>query len=215
MSALSTSNSQLPIYPALLVVSWAIVLLLCVSSPAPAQEPHAAVQGFGGLGVGSLSTTNANFGGAITGDITPNIQFVGEAGHVGNVLPWTTQAVFAVTPARLDLSAWYGQGGVRFTARSGAVRPYGEASAGISRLQPHVSGIGSGLSVVANTGLSLLDRTAPIATVGGGVTLQAGSFMADIGYRHRRVYSNGWIDALALGDTLRTNEIRVGLGFRF
>ena len=69
--------------------------------------------------------------------------------------------------------------------------------------------------MIANVGLSLLNQTAPIASLGGGVTFQGGAFVADIGYRHRRVFSESWIDALALGDSLSTNEVRVGFGVRF
>jgi len=189
---------------------------LCVTSSASAQEPHAAVQAFGGLGVGSFTTTNTSFGGAIRGDLTPNIQLVGELGRAGNVLPSMTQALIGLGPVDFSLSAWYGQGGVRLSGGSSAVRPYGEASAGIARLTPHVSGLPSGIpGVLANAGLSLLNRTAPIATLGGGVTFESGAFIADIGYRHRRVFSDSWMQALALGDSLGSNEVRVGFGVRF
>lgn len=193
-----------------------LVAVLSLASSAFAQEPHAAVQAFGGLGVGSFTTTNTNFGGSVTGDLTPNIQVVGEAGRIGNVLPSMTQTVLGLTPVDFNVSAWYGQGGVRFTGGSSGFRPYAEASAGIARLDPHLSGLGSGLpSVIANAGLSLLNRTAPIASIGGGVTFQGGPFLADIGYRHRRVFSDSWIDALALAQSLSTNEVRLGFGVRF
>jgi hypothetical protein len=166
--------------------------------------------------VGSLTTSSTNFGGAVTGNLTPNIQVVGEAGRVGNMLPSMTQTLIGLGPVDFSLSAWYGQGGVRLTGGSSALRPYAEASAGIARLQPHVSGIGTGLpSVLANAGLSLLNRTAPIASLGGGVTFEGGSFVADIGYRHRRVFSDTWMEALALGGSLSNNEVRVGFGVRF
>jgi len=193
-----------------------VVAVLSLASSAYAQEPHAAVQAFGGLGVGSVTTTNTNFGGSVTGDLTPNIQVVGEAGRIGNVLPSMAQTLIGLAPVDLNVSAWYGQGGVRFTGGSSAFRPYAEASAGIARLDPHLSGLGPGLpSVIANAGLSLLNRTTPIASIGGGFTFQGGAFLADIGYRHRRVFSESWIDALALGDSLSTNEVRVGFGVRF
>jgi opacity protein-like surface antigen len=193
-----------------------LIAVLSLASAAHAQEPHAAVQAFGGLGVGSFTTTNTNFGGTVTGDLTPNIQVVGEAGRIGNVLPSMTQTLIGLTPVDFNVSAWYGQGGVRFTGGSSALRPYAEASAGIARLDPHLSGLGPGLpSVIANAGLSLLNRTAPIASIGGGVTFQGGAFLVDIGYRHRRVFSDSWIDALALGDSLSTNEVRLGFGVRF
>jgi opacity protein-like surface antigen len=193
------------------------VAVLCVTSSASAQEPHAAVQAFGGLGLGSFTATNTNFGGAVRGDLTPNIQVIGEAGRLGNVLPSLTQTLFDVSPVDFNVSAWYGQGGVRFTGGTSGLRPYAEASAGIARLQPHVTGFVSGLpGVITNAGLALLNSTAPIASVGGGVTFESGAFIADIGYRRRRIFSDGWVNALALGnDTLSTNEVRVGFGVRF
>jgi opacity protein-like surface antigen len=192
------------------------VAALSVSSSASAQEPHAAVQAFGGVGVGSFTTTNTNFGGAVTGDLTPNVQLVGEVGRLGNVLPSMTQTLISISPVDFNVSAWYGQGGVRLTGGSSALRPYGEASAGIARLQPHVTGIASGLpSAIANAGLAFLTTTSPIASLGGGLLFQGGAFVADIGYRHRRIFSDSWVDALALGDSLSSNEVRVGFGVRF
>ena len=195
----------------------AILLATLATAPlAYAQEPTASLQGFGGIGVNSIDTLHPTFGGTIVGDLTPNIQLLGEVGRLGDVLPSRTQTLIGLTPVDLSVSAFYGSGGVRLSARPSAVRPYVEASAGIARLQPHVSGIATGLpGVLTNVGLSLLNRTSPIASLGGGVTLQGGPLFADIGYRHVRVLSDSWMDALALGSSLNTNEVRVGVGVRF
>ena len=193
-----------------------VIAALCFTSPASAQEPHAAVQAFGGVGMGSFTTTNTNFGGAGTFDLTPNIQIVGEAGRIGNVLPSLSQTLIGLGTVDFNLSAWYGQGGVRFTGGSSTVRPYAEASAGFARLTPHLAGLGSGLpSAIASTGLSLLHDTSPITAIGGGVTFAGGPLVADIGYRYRRVFSESWMDALALGGSLSSNEVRFGVGVRF
>jgi len=192
-----------------------LLAALSLTSAAGAQEPRASLQGFGGLGLGSFETTNANFGGAITGSLTPNIQLVGEAGRIGNVLPSTTQTLVGLTGAGFGVSAWYGDAGVRVTGGSSALRPYAEVAGGIARMQPHVSGLSGVPGVIANAGLSLLNRTAPMASLGGGVTLEGGAFVADIGYRHRRIFSDSWMQALALGGGLNTNEVRVGFGVRF
>ena len=188
-----------------------MVAALLVSAAASAQETRASVEGFGGVGMGSFTTPAANFGGAITGDLTPNIQVIGEVGRLGNILPTTTQMLFDLSPVGFTASAFYAQGGIRLTSASGALRPYAEASGGIARLTPHVAG----LDVLTNVGLAFLDSTAPIATVGGGVTLHAGNFVADAGYRYHQVFSDNWIEALALGGNLRTNEVRVGVGVKF
>jgi opacity protein-like surface antigen len=196
----------------------AAILLAVVftTTSAWAQEPHASLQAFGGIGVNSVNTLHPTFGGTIASDLTPNIQLLGEIGRLGDVLPPRTQTLIGLTPIDLSVSAFYGSGGVRLSSRPSAVRPYVEASAGIARLQPHVSGIPSGLpGVLTNVGLSLLDRTSPIASLGGGVMLQGGPLFADIGYRHVQVLGDSWMDALALGGSLNTNEVRVGVGVRF
>lgn len=192
-----------------------LVATLFVSSAASAQEPRASVQGFGGIGMGSFTTVNTNFGGVITGDLTPNIQLIGEAGRLSNILPSTTQMLFDLSPVGLSASAFYAQGGVRLTTGSGSLRPYAEASGGIARLTPHVTGLDGLPGVFTNAGLAFLNNTAPIATVGGGVTLHAGNFIADAGYRYHQVFSDSWMQALALGDRLGTNEVRFGVGVRF
>ena len=192
-----------------------LIATLLVSSAASAQEAHASVQGFGGVGMGSFTTPAANFGGAITGDLTPNIQVIGEVGRLGNILPTTTQMLFDLSPVGFTASAFYAQGGIRLTSASGALRPYAEASGGIARLTPHVTGLDGLPGVFTNAGLAFLDNTAPIATLGAGFTLNAGNFVADAGYRYHQVFSDSWMQALALGDRLGTNEVRFGVGVRF
>lgn len=192
-----------------------LVATLFVSSAASAQEPRASVQGFGGVVMGSFTTVNTNFGGVISGDLTPNIQLVGEAGRLSNILPTTTQMLFDLSPVGLRASAFYAQGGVRLTVASGSLRPYAEASGGIARLTPHVTGLDGLPGVFTNAGLAFLNNTAPIATIGTGFTLHAGNFVADAGYRYHQVFSDSWVQALALGERLGTNEVRFGVGVRF
>ena len=192
-----------------------LVATLLVSAAASAQETRASVQGFGGVGMGSFTTLNTNFGGAISGDLTPNIQLIGEVGRLSNILPSMTQTLFDLSPVGLSASAFYAQGGIRLTTGSGSLRPYAEASGGIARLTPHVSGLDGLPGAFTNAGLAFLNDTAPIATLGGGVTLHAGNFIADAGYRYHQVFSDSWMSALALGDRLGTNEVRFGVGVRF
>jgi opacity protein-like surface antigen len=188
---------------------------LFVTSAAFAQEPRASVEGFGGLGMGSFTTPNTNFGGVISGSLTPNIQLIGEAGRLSNVLPTTTQMLFDLSPVEMTASAFYAEGGVRLMRGEGGIRPYAEGSAGIARLQPHVSGLSGLTGALANAGLAFLNRTAPIGTVGAGVQLHAGNVIADVGYRHHQVFSDSWMQALALGGNLGSNEVRFGIGVKF
>lgn len=194
-----------------------LAAVLCVSvTTASAQEPRAAVQGFGGLQLGSIGTVDTTFGGVVTGALTPNLQVVGEGGRMSNILPPLADTLFGFTPFGVSVSAWYMQGGLRFTtAGTSAIRPYAETSAGFARLHAGAAALGGQAGILTDLGLRFLDRTDPMATAGGGITFERGGFVADLGYRYRRVFSSGWLNALALGDTLHTNEVRLGVGVRF
>jgi hypothetical protein len=199
------------------ITSFAAILFatLFLTSAAHAQEPRASVEGFGGLGMGSFTTPNTNFGGVISGNVTSNVQLFGEAGRLSNVLPSTTQTLFELSPVTLRASAFYAEGGVRLIRGSGGLRPYAEASAGIARLTPHVTGLSGLPGALTNAGLAFLNNTAPIGTVGAGIALHAGNFIADVGYRHHQVFSDSWMEALALGGNLGSNEVRFGVGVKF
>jgi opacity protein-like surface antigen len=194
-----------------------LAAVLCVSvTTASAQEPRAAVQGFGGLQLGSIGSVDTTFGGVVTGGLTPNLQVVGEAGRISNILPPLTDTLIGFSPFGVSVSAWYMQGGLRFTtAGTSAIRPYAETSAGFARMHTSVGGLSGEAGILADFGLRLLDRTDPTATAGAGVTFEHGGFVADLGYRYRRIFSSDWVSTLALGDTLHTNEVRLGVGFRF
>jgi len=191
--------------------------VLATAGSASAQQPRSAIQGFGGLQVGSFGTPQATFGAVITGAVTPNVQILGEGGRMSNILPPLTDTLIGFSPFGFSMSAWYMQGGLRFTtAGSSGIRPYGETSFGFARMHASVGDLGNPIAnVVADLGLPFLDRTDPMATAGGGVTFGHGGFVADLGYRYRRIFSSDWVNTLALGDTLHTNEVRVGVGFRF
>ena len=195
----------------------AIVLTgLCLVSPASAPEPRRFVQGFGGLRLGSGASTDTAVGGLVAGKLTPNIQVVGEAGWISNVLPSTVDTLLTFSPIGVGLSSWYGQGGVRFTTATSGIRPYGETSAGFARLHTELTGVESGTrDLLASAALRFLDRTYPTASVGGGATFESGRFVADVGYRYRRIFSNDWTTRLSLGTQLNVSEVRIGVGVRF
>jgi hypothetical protein len=200
-----------------LFVSAIIGIALFHASPSAADERRGSVQGFGGVTLGTRwASMDTSFGGMVLANLTPNIQALGEAGRLSNVLP-STSNLLGFSPVGFGLSAWYAEGGVRFTTSPGTgVRPYVETAAGIARLRTQIDGLGAlPGGVLTLAGLRFLDRTDPIASVGGGVTLEAGHFLADFGYRYRRVFSSSWMNALAPGDSLHSNEVRVGIGVRF
>jgi hypothetical protein len=192
-------------------------MLMCLASPALAQ-PHSSIQGFGGMRLGGFASNDASFGAVVTSELTPSIQVVGEGGRIGNILSPTVDLALGLLPGDLGFrtSAWYGQGGVRISTSGSGVRPYLETQAGIARLQTRVAGLGSGTAdAITNAALQFLDGTSPMASIGGGLTFSGGAFVTDIGYRYRRIFSSGWVNALSLGQALDINEVRFGVGVRF
>jgi hypothetical protein len=195
----------------------AVCGLLAAASTASAQQSNGFVQGFGGLRVGTTSSADTAFGAVVSGNLTSNIQVLGEAGRISNILPSTVDTLFDFSPVGFGVSAWYAEGGIRLTTgRGSGIHPYAETSAGFARMRGELTGLDGGTAAtIANIGLRFLDRTDPMASVGGGFTIGGGPFVADLGYRYRKIFTSSWVDALTLGDSLHTNEVRLGIGFRF
>ena len=198
----------------------ALSFLLAVSLPpaaAFAQERTASVTGFGGMSLNSFSSSSVDFGGTVGKELTPNIQVVGEFGRIGDMLPSLTAGLLAFTPYDVRVSAFYGEGGVRLLAApDSGVNPYVEATAGIARLTPRVSGLGSGVDPFVATGLNLFRSTEPILGFGGGVLLRGGPVVADVGYRYKQVSgSESVASLLSAGQPLRAHQLRFGFGVRF
>jgi hypothetical protein len=199
----------------------ATALAVCtLPGTARAQSAHTSVQGFGGFTFGTSSVIGSRvvsptFGGAVTVDLTPNLQVIGEAGRMSDIKAPILD-LLDFTPVDLRVSAWYGQGGVRFiTSPHSAVRPYAEATAGFARLGTGLSAIGGRTGEVIDTGLEFLNRTEPMLGVGGGVFLQGGPLALDLGYRYRKIMAGGIASALNEGNDFQVNEVRIGVGVRF
>jgi len=198
------------------------VLAVCAAVPATAQAQspnNTSVQGFGGLTFGTSSvigrSTAPTFGGTLVAGLTPNIQIIGEVGRLSDIKP-PLFSLLDLTPVNLRLSAWYGEGGVRFIASPySSVRPYAEATAGMARLSTGLSGFGGRTDAIVDTGLAFLNRTEPMLGVGGGVVLQGGPLALDLGYRYKKIMASGTASALNLGNPYQVHEVRIGLGFRF
>jgi hypothetical protein len=194
-----------------------VIVSLSAAGRAVAQE-RSFVQGFGGLSLGSsfgFTNSSTDFGGVAGTQLTPNLQIVGEGGRMSNVLPPVADFLLDFTSLDYGVSAWYAQGGLRFTtAKRSGIRPYAETSAGFARMNVQLNGVSS-FDRFTNLGLQFLNRTEPIASAGGGVTFESGPLIADVGYRYRRIFSSDWVSTLALGETLHSNELRFGIGIRF
>src|SRR4051794_9640984 len=126
----------------IVIVALAFVAALPVSARAQdarsrAHDPNSEVQGFGGLTVGTStfgSAVSSTFGGRVGIGLTPNLQVIGEAGRLADIKSPLFD-LLDFTDIGVRVSAFYGEGGVRFIASPhSAVRPYGEATAGVARL---------------------------------------------------------------------------------
>ena len=193
--------------------------LLVWPAAAQAQSGNSDVQGFGGLTVGTStfgSAASPTFGGRVGVGLTDNIQLIGEAGRLADI----SSPLFDLldfTDVGVRVSAFYGEGGVRFIASPHqAVRPYAEATAGFARLNAGISGIGGTTVAIVNTAINALNRTQSMLGVGGGVVLQGGPVSVDFGYRYKQISSGNMLtSALNGGNPYKINQVRVGIGFRF
>lgn len=194
------------------------VAVLAWPSAARAQGRH-DVQGFGGVTVGTStfgSAASPTFGGRVGIGLTDHIQLVGEAGRLADI----SSPLFDLldfTDVGVRVSAFYGEGGVRFIASPySAVRPYAEATAGFARLNAGISGIGGTAGAIVNTALNAINRTQPMLGVGGGIVLQGGPVSVDLGYRYKKISAgNAITSALNAGNGYQVNQVRVGVGIRF
>jgi opacity protein-like surface antigen len=184
-----------------------------------AQSGNNDIQGFGGMTVGTStfgSAASPTFGGRVGVGLTDHIQLVGEAGRLADISsPLFDLAEFVDVGVRV--SAFYGEGGVRFIASPhAAVRPYAEATAGFARMNAGISGLAGTTGAIVNTALNVLNRTQPMLGVGAGVVLQGGPLSVDLGYRYKQISSGNAITAaLNAGQPFKVNQVRVGVGFRF
>jgi opacity protein-like surface antigen len=196
-----------------------VALVSLLPNAATAQSGNSSVQAFGGLTFNTSdfidSSTATSVGGVVSVGLTPNIQIVGEGGRLSDVSSGLYD-LLDFTPVGLDISAWYAQGGVRLIGSpTSVVRPYGEATAGVARLRTHLSGQSGTAGAIADTVLNFLDRTEPVLGVGAGVMFGAGPVAVDVGYRYKHIRTSGLPSVLSLGDAIRINEVRVGVGVRF
>jgi opacity protein-like surface antigen len=195
-------------------------VLVCIApATAGAQGTDNTIQGFGGMTFGTSSivgtSASSTFGGRITTGLTSNIEVIGEAGRMSDIKPPLLD-LLDFTPVDLHVSAWYGEGGIRFiTSSRSAVRPYAEATAGFARLSTDLSGITGAAGAVIDAGLAFLNRTEPLLGAGGGVVVQGGPVSIDMGYRYKKILAGGVASALNSGNPYQVNQVRVGLGFRF
>lgn len=196
-------------------LAFGLLALIVMAAPAHAQV-GGQLTGFGGTTFGTTST-GPTFGGNIAVPLGDNIQIVGEVGRLDDVTASLLAAAIDTVPFGFGMSAWYGEGGIRFIgSRHSAIRPYAEVTGGMARLRPSTDLDGL-TGAITDAGLSFLARNEPLIGAGGGVILQGGPIAVDLGYRYKRIFSSGALsNVFALGDDgFDVHQARVGVGFRF
>ena len=190
-----------------------IVTALVLGVAADAMAQNGQIQGFGGMTLRGVNPS-ATVGGNLGISLTDNIQIVAEGGRIGDLTTAPLAELIALSPFDARVSAYYGEAGVRLIGSPNrAARPYAEATAGLARLHTGVAGFsGSGL---VNTALGFLDTTQPIFGLGGGVVLQGGPIIVDLGYRYHQIRTGSVVQTALTGGSLDSQEVRFGLGFRF
>lgn len=190
-------------------------IALSIALPATSYAQNSQLQGFGGLTFGDV-TNSSTFGGGIAVPLSDNLQIIGEAGRMTNVAPSLLYSVLEdFTPYDVGVSAWYGEGGVRFIGSSHrAIRPYAEATAGFARLKSGFEGFGS-VDPFIDAALGFFDSTEPLLGVGAGVIVQGGPVFVDLGYRYKKIMAGDSLQSFLTGDDFSVNQVRIGAGIRF
>jgi opacity protein-like surface antigen len=187
-----------------------IALAMACAMPviASAQDAKSDVHGFIGATAGTATfgtAVSTTFGGRVGLGLTRHIQIVGEAGRLAGFKSAPFDLLGLIT-ATVRVSAFYGEGGVRFIAvPRPAMRPYAEVTAGVTRLNASL-----------DTSSLRINTTRPTFGAGGGVLLDAGPLSIDIGYRYKRIMPGDTIvGTLNDGKDYLVNQVRVGVGVRF
>lgn len=182
-------------------------------------QGRTSLEGFGGLSLNAveLASPSPSVGGTITFSLLPGVQIVGEAGRLGNVLPELSSAVFSAARTGIRASAFYGEGGARFVvAPSSVFTPYVEGTAGIARLSVSSDRLSPLANAATSIALGYVGRTTPTLGAGGGILLQGGPVVFDVGYRYKHLFADDVMRiALGFGQPLRTHQVRAGIGIRF
>jgi hypothetical protein len=194
----------------------AIMGFVCTLPAAAFAQGTSSIVGFGGYSLNGFGSHSPSVGGTVTYRLIPELQIVGEVGRIGNVLPTMSDTVFSLTEIGIGVSAFYGEGGVRLVAPTGALAPYAEATAGFARLDINSARLGVAGNLATSLALGLVGHTTPIASVGGGLLARGGPLVLDIGYRYKQLFADDVLQAiLGFGQPLHAHEVRAGVGVRF
>ena len=192
---------------------------------APGVRTRGSVDFVGGFSVnqgssfalGDSFSSNMNLGGRVAFNIVPGFQAIGEVGRLGNVLPPIVRSIIGLSPYAVRASAFYGEGGVRvFAAPHSAVSPYVESTMGMAHLNLRLGSVGATQNDLVNLGLAFVNRTSPIAGLGGGVMMRTGPLTFDVGYRYKKIFARDFVGTLlGSGESLKSQQVSFGVGVRF
>lgn len=177
------------------------------------SRPQAGfVQGFGGATFGTTQTDSL-FGGSAGANLSDNVQLIGEVGYMRDTLPTNLLGdLLGIASSSLDIGvrvpAFYAEGGARLLSGSGPIRGYVEGTAGAARLRPALDlGLeNSTIRRIVNGALGYVSTNEPLVGVGGGVIIQPGPFVLDLGYRYKRILGLGGINV---------SQVRAAAGIAF
>src|SRR3954469_14837566 len=192
------------------LIVYAALAAACAWPATARAQGGGEVQGFGGLTVGTStfgSAVSSTFGGRVAAGLTPNLQVIGEGGRMADIKSPLFDLVDYADPG-VHVSAFYGEGGVRFLGASprSTIRPYGEATAGFAKLTTRVSGLSGVADGIVDVALDLVNTTRPMLGVGTGVLIQGGPLSVDIGYRYKKISAgNAIVAALNAGKDYQIN----------
>jgi hypothetical protein len=201
------------------VVLLALVSVCAWPAAARAQGGNGDVHGFAGV-TGATSTfgtvASPTFGGRVGVGLSERIQLVGEAGRLAAISSDPFD-LLGFQDLRVRVSAYYGEGGVRFIAAPrSTVRPYVEATAGAARMNADLIGADASADGLVEIARNALNRTQRLLGAGGGILIQHRSLSVDVGYRYKHVAGgDSIIAALSAGLGYQVNQVRGGVGFRF
>lgn len=194
----------------------AVSAIVFLAPSTAGAQTRSQVQAFGGFTFGDTAPAST-FGGNVAVPLTSSIQIIAEGGRLADLKPELLDTLLDFTPVNLQVSAWYGEAGVRFLVPShSAVTPYVEATAGFARMQTGFDGLGGTTGAVIESALGFLDRTEPLLGVGGGVIVQGGPIVLDFGYRYKKIMADGPVQSLLNGgNAFDVSQARIGVGVRF
>jgi hypothetical protein len=194
------------------------ITVVTIGLTAGTASAQMLVQAIGGAT--RQAETKPVFAGAIGGK-AGFVEFDAEVGHFDTITPKRTFAIaqqLSNSTIDADIPAWYGMGSIRFIGKTGGVKPFLSAGAGVARLHPILTSTTSTTTptIVFGAGNDH-DTTNFLVGGGGGLRFDAQRVLVDVGYRYMRIFKKFRSDSDFDNDEVlvNVNMFYVALGWRF